>query len=174
MKRFEINAFSKEEAKAKAADLGMTVVREVTQSWKNAGSPVTDKSFKEFATNTLAKNHLANAEGVGLMVVVSNGSADTRERPYKYTNNVVDGKKKVERVYEIRRKDNGTVVGTEKTQSAAEKKAKKLMSEVKADLECIIVYHVTEGKDLAFTLTYTPSTSTKEGMYIVFGNERQF
>jgi len=174
MKRFEINAYSLEEAKAKAAEMGLTVVRNVTQSWKNAGSPITDKSFKEFAVDSLAKNHLSNAEGVGLVVVVAGGSADTRERPYKYTNNVVEGKKNIERVYEIRRKDTGAVVGTDTKKSDAEKKAKKLMAEVKTDLECVIVYHVTEGKDLAFTLEYTPSTNTKEGTYIVFGNERQF
>ena len=174
MKRFEINAYSLEEAKAKAAELGLTVVRNVTQSWKNAGSPITDKSFKEFAVDSLAKNHLSNAEGVGLVVVVTGGSADTRERPYKYINNVVEGKKNIERVYEIRRKDTGAVVGTDTKKADAEKKAKKLMAEVKTDLECTIVYHVTEGKDLAFTLEYTPSTNTKEGTYIVFGNERQF
>ena len=174
MKRFEINAFSLEEAKAKAAEMGMTVVRNVTQSWKNAGSPVTDKSFKEFAIDSLQKNHLANADGVGLLVVVAGGSADTRERPYKYVNNVVEGKKNIERVYEVRRKDNGQVVATDTKKSDAEKKAKKLMPELKTDLECVIVYHVTEGKDLAFTLNYTPSTSAKEGTYIVFGNDRQF
>lgn len=174
MKRFEIKAFSLEEAKVKAAEMGMTVVRNVTQSWKNAGSPVTDKSFKEFAVDSLQKNHLTNAEGVGLLVIVSAGSADTRERPYKYTNNVVEGKKNIERVYEIRVKNDGSVIGTATKKSDAEKLAKKLMSEVKTDLECVIVYHVTEGKDLAFTLDYTPSTSTKEGTYVVFGNERQF
>lgn len=174
MKRFEINAYSLDEAKAIAAEMGLTVVRNVTMSWKNAGAPVTDKSFREFAVDSLTKNHLANAEGVGLIVVVSGGSADTRERPYKYTNNVVEGKKNIERVYEIRRKDTGAVLATATKKADAEKAAKKLMSDVKTDLECVIVYHVTEGKDLAFTLEYTPSTNTKQGSYIVFGNERQF
>jgi hypothetical protein len=174
MKRFEINAFSLEEAKAKAAEMGLTVVRNVTQSWKNAGSPITDKSFKEFAVDALAKNHLSNAEGVGLVVVAASGSADSRQRPYKYTNNVVEGKKNVQRVYEVRRKDTGAVVASKTTKSDAEKAAKALMADLRTDLECVIVYHVTEGKDLAFTLEYTPSTNTKEGTYVVFGNERQF
>ena len=174
MKRFEINAYSLEEAKTIAAEMGLTVVRNVTQSWKNAGSPVTDKSFREFAVDSLAKNHLASAEGVGLLVVVTPGSADTRERPYKYVNNVTEGKKNIERVYEIRTKRDGTVVGTASKKADAEKLAKSLMSDLKTDLECVIVYHVTEGKDLAFTLQYTPSTNTKQGSYVVFGNERQF
>lgn len=174
MKRFEINAYSLDEAKAQAAEMGLTVVRNVTQSWKNAGSPVTDKSFKEFAVASLDKNHLASAEGVGLIVVVASGSADTRERPYKIINNVVEGKKNMKRVYEVRRKDTGAVLATAAKKADAEKATKKLMSEVKTDLECVIVYHVTEGKDLAFTAKYTPSTNTKAGSYIVFGNERQF
>jgi uncharacterized surface protein with fasciclin (FAS1) repeats len=174
MKRFEINAYSLEEAKAKAAEMGLVVVRNVTMSWKNAGSPVTDKAFKEFAVEALDKNHLTNANGVGLMVVVAAGSADTRERPYKYTNNVVEGKKNIERVYEIRRKADDVVVGVAAKKADAEKLAKKLMAEEKTDLECTIVYHVTEGKDLAFTLEYVPSVNTKAGSYIVFGNVSEF
>jgi len=174
MKRFEINAFSYEEAKAKAAEMGLTVVRNVTMSWKNAGSPTTDKAFKEFAVDSLQKNHLANAEGVGLCIVKSAGSADDRKRPYKYTNNVVEGRKNIERVYEIRRKDTGEVVASDAKKSDAEKKAKKLIADLKTDLECVIVYHVIDGKDLAFTLDYVPSVNTKEGVYVVFGNDRQF
>jgi hypothetical protein len=41
-------------------------------------------------------------------------------------------------------------------------------------MECNIVYHVKDGKDLAFTLQYVPSANTKLGTYIVFGNERSF
>lgn len=174
MKRFEINAFSLEEAKAKAAEMGLTVVRNVTMSWKNAGSPTTDRMFKEFAVDSLQKNHLTNAEGVGLMVVIASGSADTRQRPYKYKNNVVEGRKNLERAYEIRRKDTGEVVASKDNKSDAEKAAKKLIADLHTDLECIIVYHVKDGKELAFTLDYVPSVNAKEGTYIVFGNERQF
>lgn len=174
MKRFEINAYSLEDAKTQAAELGLTVVRNVTQSWKNAGSPATDKTFHDFAEAMLEKNHLTVAEGVGLLVVTSPGSADTRERPYKYTNNVVEGRKQTEKVYEVRRKDTGALIASAAKKDQAEKAAKAAMSDVKADMECTIVYRVKDGKELAFTLDYVPSASAKLGTYIVFGNERQF
>lgn len=175
MKKFVINAFSYEDAKNQAAEMGLTVVRNVTNSWKNAGAPAREsKAFADFATAILAKNRLSDAEGVGVMVVENGGSADTRERPYKYTNNIVEGKKTVERVYEVRRKDTGALVASASKKDAAEKLAKKAMSSIKADMECNIVYHVKDGKDLAFTLQYVPSANTKLGTYIVFGNERSF
>lgn len=174
MKRFEIKAFSLEEAKTKAADLGMTVVRNVTMSWKNAGSPMSDKNFKTFAVDVMQKNHLDKTEGVGLVVVADAGSADTRQRPYKYTNNVVEGRKDIERVFKIRRIDTGEVIGTASKKSDAEKLAKKLIAEVRTDLDCKIEYDVKDDKGLAFTLDYVPSSNTKEGTYFVFGNERQF
>ena len=46
MKKFEIKAYSLEEAKEKAAEMGLTVVRNVTQSWKNAKSPIADKDLR--------------------------------------------------------------------------------------------------------------------------------
>lgn len=175
MKKFTIDAFSLEDAKAQAAEMGLTVVRNVTPSWKKIGSPATSsKAFHDFAESIMKVNRLADAEGVGLIVVEESGSADTRERPYKYTNNVTEGKKNVTRVYEVRRKDTGALVATAAKKDEAEKLAKKAMSDVKADMECTIVYHVTDGKDLAFTLEYTPSTNTKTGVYTVFGNERTF
>ena len=89
MKKFTIDAFSLEDAKAQAAEMGLTVVRNVTPSWKKIGSPATSsKAFHDFAESVMKVNRLADAEGVGLIVVEESGSADTRERPYKYTNNV--------------------------------------------------------------------------------------
>lgn len=172
MKKFEIKAYSLDEAKDQAAEMGITVVRNVTQSWKNAKSPISDKDFKVFAVETLEKNHLTSAEGVGLVVCMIPGSKDTRERPYKFVNNVTEGKKKVERVFEIRRKDNDELIATASSKADAEDTAKAAMTTVKADMYCKIVYHVTEGKDLAFELNYTPSVNATLGTYVVFGNER--
>lgn len=172
MKKFEIKAYSLEEAKEKAVEMGITVVRNVTQSWKNADSPVTDKDFKIFAVDMLEKTHLASAEGVGLIVCMFPGSADTRQRPYKFKNVVTDGKRKVERVYEVRRKDNNELIATANNKADAETAAKEAMTSVKTDMYCEIVYRVKEGKALAFEVDYTPSVSTTLGTYIVFGNER--
>lgn len=172
MKKFEIKAYSLEEAKAKAAEMGITVVRNVTQSWKNTESPIADKDFKVFALDMMEKQHLTSAEGVGLIVCMIPGSKDTRERPYKFINNVTEGKKQVERVFEVRRKDTDALIATASTKADAEDAAKAAMSSVKTDLYCEIVYRVKEGKALAFELDYTPSVNATLGTYVVFGNER--
>lgn len=172
MKKFEIKAYSLEEAKEKAVEMGMTVVRNVTQSWKNANSPISDKDFKIFAVDMLEKNHLASAEGVGLVVCFVPGSKDTRERPYKFINNVTEGPKQVQRVFEVRRKDNDELIATASKKVDAEDAAKNAMCSVKSDMYCEIVYRVKEGKSLAFELDYTPSVNATLGTYVVFGNER--
>lgn len=172
MKKFEIKAYSLEEAKEKAVEMGLTVVRNVTQSWKNAKSPIADKDFKIFAVDMLEKNRLSEAEGIGMIVCMIPGSQDTRQRPYTVVNNVVEGKKQVSRVFEVRRKDTNELVATASTKADAEEAAKKAMVSVKTDLYCEIVYRVEEGKALAFEVKYTPSVNAVLGTYIVFGNER--
>ena len=175
MKKFTVNAFSYDEAKDQAAENGLTIVKNVTASWKNAGSPATgSKAFADFAEEMMKKNRLTDAEGVGLCVVEESGSVDTRERPYKYVNNVVEGRKHYTLIYEVRRKDDGTLVASAPRKDEAERLAKKAMTDVKATMECIAVKHADDGKGLAFTLEYTPSTNTKTGVYTVFGNERSF
>lgn len=172
MKRIDLAAYSLEEAKELAANAGVVVTRNVTQSWVNAKRPIADKEFKAFAVEMLEKNRLDKIEGAGLIVAVEAGSKDTRERPYKFVNNVVEGKRNLTRVFEIRVKSSDKLVGEAETKQAAEKKAKALMSELREDLTCTIVYRVTEDKAKAFDLVYTPSASAVEGKYIVFGNEK--
>ena len=59
MKKFEVMAYSLEEAKEKAQDLGIIVTTNVTQSWKNAKCPISDKDFKAFAVEMLEKKRLS-------------------------------------------------------------------------------------------------------------------
>lgn len=174
MKRIEVLAYSLEEAKEKAQEQGIIVTRNVTQSWKNAKNPTSDKDFKAFAVEMLEKNRLSKAEGVGLIVAIEAGSKDTRERPYKFVNHIVEGKRNTKRVIEIRLKADGTLVGEAENKGEAEKLAKKLMADYRQDMYAEIVYRVVEGKDLAFELKYAPSTSAKQGKYIVFGNAKEF
>lgn len=173
MKKFEISAYSLEEAKAIAAnEYGIKVAQNVTMSWKNNSAPLSGRDLEIFCADMLDKKKLVDLPGVGLIVAVTPGSKDTRERPYKMKNNVVDGKRKMERVIEIRLKDTDELVGQAKNKGEAEKLAKKLMTTYRKDMVATVVYHITEGKDVAFELEYTPSASTVKGRYIVFGNEK--
>lgn len=173
MKKLVFNVFSEKEAREKAAEANLAVVRNVTLSWNKVGCPaVGTDEFYEFAKATIKKLHLENTTGAGLLVVVEAGSSDTRKRPYNIVNNVVEGTKKYETTYEIRRVDDGTLVGTAPKKKEAIKLAQKLMVDVKADMECRVVKTVKDDKDLAFTAEYVPSINTKTGTYVVFGNER--
>ena len=173
MKKYEISAYSLDEAKAIAKnEYGITVTQNVTQSWKNVGSPLSGKEFEAFCTDILAKRHLTDVEGTGLAVAVTPGSKDTRERPYKFKNVPTEGRRQMERVIEIRLKANDEVVGTATNKGDAEKLAKKLMLQYRQDMVAVIVYHVKDGKETAFELDYAPSQSAQKGRYIVFGNEK--
>lgn len=173
MRKFEVSAYSLEEAKAVVFDeYGVKATQNVSQSWKNVGSPLSGKEFESFCLEMMEKKRLDGVEGVGLIIAVTPGSKDTRERPYKYKNVVVEGKRKMERVIEIRLKKNDEVIGTAASKGEAEKLAKKLMLEYRQDMYAAVVYHVKEGKEVAFELDYAPSVSAQKGRYIVFGNEK--
>jgi hypothetical protein len=171
MKKFTVNAYSLEEAKNLAEENGLKIVKNVTQSWKNAKCPIEGRNLEVFCTEALSKNGLAGLAGAGLVIAVAPGSKDTRERPYKFVNNVVEGKRKTQRVIKICLTRNDEVVGTASKKSDAEKLAKELMVKYREDMYAQIVYEVKDGKDIAFELKYAPSTSAKKGTYVVFGTE---
>ena len=166
MKKITINAYSFEEAKQKALEVGITVVRNVTPSFKME-NPV---DFDVFAQQMFEKNKLTNATGVGCIVVSEAGSADTRERPYEFINNVTEGQLTKKRVFEIRTVSDDTLVAEAETKVEAARLAKAAMKTAKQDLVCKQVYRVDNDHALAFSLKYVPSSNTKLGTYIVFGN----
>ena len=166
MKKITINAYSFDEAKQKALNEGITIVRNVTPSFKKENP----EDFDEFAQRMLEKNKLTNTTGVGCVVVTEPGSADTRERPYEFINNVTEGQLTKKRVFEIRTVSDDTLVAEAETKVEAARLAKAAMKTVKKDLICKQVYRVDDDHALAFSLNYVPSSNTKLGTYIVFGN----
>lgn len=173
MKKFEIKAFSLDEAKEKALACGLKVVKNVTQSWKNADSPDIDSTeFKTFATEQFTKNILDDTTGVGLIVVVEGGVADNRQRPWTLIDNKPKGEIEKKRVFEIRLAESDKLVGVADFKQEAIVKAKELMTEYKQDMVTRVIYKVLGEKGVAFKLNYTPSVNTVEGTYVVFGNTK--
>lgn len=170
--KYEINAFSMDEAKQKAAEMGLTIVKNVTPSWKNSNCPAFGTNdFKKFMVEVLDKKRLTASTGVGLIVATENGSADTRQRPWTYTNNVKEGSRRTKRYFDVRVKGDETLIGSFEMKGDAVRAAKNAMAEIKKDMYCEIVYKVVDPEmGLAFTLDYTPSCNTKLGTYVVFGN----
>ena len=169
--KYEINAYSLDEAKQKAAEMGLTIVKNVTPSWKNANCPkFGTNDFKVFMADALEKKRLTAATGVGLIVATENGSADTRQRPWTFNNNIKEGSRATKRYFEVRTKD-GNLVGSYEKKGDAARAAKAAMVDVKQDMYCDIVYRVVDpDMAVAFTLDYTPSIKSKMGTYVVFGN----
>ena len=171
MNKIVIAAYCLDEAKDIAMnEYGVKIVKNVTQSWKTANSPVGDNEMKQFAVDMFEKNKLTDSTNTGLAIAIIPGSKDTRERPYKFTNIVTEGKRETKRVIEIHLKDSGELIGMADTQGEAIKLAKELMPKYRKDMVGKIVYHVIDDKDLAFELDYAPSASAVLGKYIVFYN----
>lgn len=166
MKKFEIDAYSYEEAKQKALEMGITIIRNVTPTYKKE-RPV---NFDDFAASMLKKNNIDTATGVGCVVVLEAGSADTRERPYELVNNVVEGSLSKKRVFQVCKKSDNSIVAEAETKGDALRAAKNAMKTLREDLVCTQVYKVLGDHGLAFELKYVPSANTKQGKYIVFGN----
>ena len=175
MVKKEFEVYSYEEAVAAAEAEGFKVTRNKTASWKNAGSPISDKDLKAFVVDQMNKEKLTGVPGVGFIVVVASGSKDTRERPYTYENVVTAGRMATERTFEVRRVDNGDLVvslaGEGATKDAAIKAAKEAMLDVKADMDIEVVYRVKDGKNVIGHLKYVPSINAEKGRYIFLGNE---
>lgn len=172
MKKLVINAASFNEAKEMAAEQGLTVVHDSTPTWKKVGMPIVgSQEFYDFATDALKVNKLLDAKGVGVIVTLEPGAVDTRERPYKFNNVVSEGRRNYVTTFEVRRKDNGALIGRAGKKKDAEKLAKKAMVEVKAPMVCHVIKTEKNGNSLAFTLDYVPSVNAKTGTYVVFGNE---
>jgi hypothetical protein len=188
-RKIEIKAFTKDEAIAQAP---FAILKDATQAWKNAGKPVLT-GLNEFMAEYL-KKQTKTAPGIGCILVLDSGTADSREKPFKVndvTNEVITGKAlrlnketgEKEEVDTTKRKFTTTyVIVDDETNAILHKsretkaEAKKALADIyasgyKGNITCYYTKEVTEGEPRAFTAEYTPSVSTKLGAYLVFGVE---
>lgn len=175
-KRMEVVGATKEEALAQAP---FDIMGDATQAYRNARKAHTgawtDADLKQFMLDYLAKKS-KNVAGVGFSITVESAVADTRERPYTI-NDVKNekGARHYTTTYQIVDRATGAVLATtNETKSKAKEIAKALYTEndYKGNLICTYTKQVTEGEPVAFTMDYTPSKSSRPGIYLVFGVER--
>ena len=84
-----------------------------------------------------------------------------------------DTGKLLDETYKNSSKDLEKILELEKNYKEYEngiKLAKAKMKSVREDMTCTQVYKIVSPKDKAFDLKYVPSTGTKKGTYVVFGN----
>lgn len=172
IKTLQFTAFSKKEAEEKSAAEGIQSIKDATIAWKKAGSPQVGAAYNEFCAEYLKKN-TKNAEGIGCIITLKSGVADTKDRPYKVE--IVKnekGKRSWKTAFNLIDRESGkllkTVIGTKKI---AEAKAKELYvgTGYKGTVDATYAKVVTEGETKAFVVKYNPSVTTVEGSYLVFG-----
>lgn len=169
-KRVEVKGFTKQEALKKVP---FNIIRDATSAWKKAGCPISESGLKEFCTEYLQK-WTKFAPGIGCSITFETGSSDTREQPCAITDIVNEkGRRKYSTGIQAIDKATGEIKFTcFGTKTDAKKEARKLYtSGYKGDLICKYVKEVTEGEVGAFSVKYTPSKNTKEGIYFAFGVE---
>ena len=110
MRTVEAQGYNKEKAlEATGLDVQLEMLKNATQAWKKAGSPLNTKDLNRFMADYVKRNKL-----VGAYIVVENASDDTRLRPYSVINETTIGKRKAITVYQIKEAELAVKYVTEK------------------------------------------------------------
>lgn len=188
----EVQGYSKQKAyEAAELNVDLEMLKNATQAWKKAGSPMNTKELSKFMSA-----YLKDKKALGAYLVIEPSSDDTRLRPYTVINEVTKGKRKATTVYQVKEAvlkvkystvtneegeevkvpevtpvEIGAVEGRADRKDTAFKLMKELIEENKKDYVVEIVKEVTEGQKYAGFGLYTPSKSAKLGKFMFFINE---
>jgi hypothetical protein len=98
MRRVEAQGYNKEKAlEAAGLDIELSMLKNATQAWKKAGSPIDQKALNGFMAEYMKRNKL-----IGAYIVIESSSDDTRLRPYSVINETTIGKRKTTTTYQIK------------------------------------------------------------------------
>jgi hypothetical protein len=110
MRTVEAQGYNKEKAlETTGLNVELGMLKNATQAWKKAGSPLNTKDLNRFIEDYVKRNKL-----VGAYIVVENASDDTRLRPYNVINETTIGKRKAITVYQIKEAELAVKYVTEK------------------------------------------------------------
>ena len=105
MKRLEIRAYNLEDAKVKAFEQGITVIKNVTKDWKAAGQPILTKQLDAFGARILEENNLFPFNNAGVIIAINKGKKPLMRNIFRFVNFPKKGPRKMKRVVEIRNLD---------------------------------------------------------------------
>lgn len=98
MKSVEAQGYSKEKAlEVSGLDVELERLKNATQAWKKAGSPINTKQLNAFMAA-----YIKDKKAVGAYIVIEPASDDTRSRPYNVINETTIGKRKSTTTYQIK------------------------------------------------------------------------
>ena len=181
-KKAEISVATKDEMKESAQELGFTILKDATAAYKKfkeKTGTVTDRELKTFMYDYLQDNY-KQAPGIGCSITLTSAAVNTRERPYKVENVKNEGKRKWSTVREIVGASGRVYAQVDTTKAAALQKAKDLFKEgaIKENVTIMAtkVAVTVKGEDgktansaVEAKIAYTPSKSSHNGNYIIFG-----
>ena len=128
MKRLEIRAYNLEDAKVKAFEQGITVIKNVTKDWKAAGQPILTKQLDAFGARILEENNLFPFNNAGVIIAINKGKKPLMRNIFRLVNFPKKGPRKMKRVVEIRNLDTDEFI----------KKAVTLMKDGLVNLESCV------------------------------------
>lgn len=172
-KKLEVTGRTKAEAFEKAP---FEISGDATQAYKKwlakQTNGVTEKDKTAFCIDYLAKKS-KNIANVGFAITIESAVADTKARPYKITDVKNEkGKRKYRTKYVWVDDETGkTVVSVDTTKADAKNAIKVEYTEkgYRGNATLHMVKEVVEGEPIAAHATYSPSTNSKVGTYVVFG-----
>lgn len=173
-KRLEVVGATKNDALSSAP---FKIYYDATQAYKNwvekQDGAITESMKKDFCIEYLAKK-TKNAPGVGCSITVEAAVADSKKNPYHISDVKNEkGKRKYSTVYIIKDRNTNEILDKcDTTKAEAKDKVKNLYKKgYKGNIVCLYSKEVAEGEPIAFYAEYSPSTSAKQGRYVVFGIE---
>lgn len=172
VKFVRVEAHSKAEAIAQVNNF--VVKFDATTAFRNENEPKGEE-LDAFAVEYLQRK-IKGIEGVGCIVTLAAGTADTRERPYKVENVITNGARKWAMTYHgyvgaDNKGLNGKLVLSRDTKSEAEQAAKDYVTENRVNVKVVVGKKVVQGQAVAMEVKYTPSANTTLGSYLLFGYE---
>ena len=101
MKIVEAQGYSKQKAfDTTELDMELSMLKNASQAWKKAKSPLDSKKLKDFLTG-----YIKDKKAAGAYIVIESAVDDNRLRPYSVINEVTNGKRKATTVYQIKEAD---------------------------------------------------------------------
>lgn len=165
----EVKAYSIDEA---IENSQVKIIKNATQAWKAANSPLTGAALNDFVAEKL-KKETKFAPGIGCIIVVDPGVPNSRKFPYVVTDIVNEkGPRKFSLAIQLVDKETNRILATAvgKTKAQAQELIKKQCAaeNFKGEVEAKYIKVVTDGEPRAFEVKYTPSEATHLGTYLIF------
>ena len=165
MKKLEILAFSLEDAKLKAFEQGITIIKNVTKEWKESGQPILAKPLDIFGANILEKNNLFGFLNAGVIITFNKKKKPNGNLLFKFVNYPKKGPRKMKRVVELRNIKTDELINTAKNKKVAIKMAKEIVRKTGLDIYGVTKY-VPENRD--FEMFYEKAGEKFLSEFLVF------